>query len=461
MRKYLKIVSPLVFLISLILIYSLRTLPKGQLWKSYSVIYVDKNAENQRVMQIFDNMQIKNVVSLNSQFLPVVISENSVEYAMLRLNYSNPDFDYLTKRSSFFYDKGENYRLYYIPREYSSKIADCLHLINSLGIECGTDAAASYPFMIPIILFILCAVLLLFTKNKIPYTAGIILPYIFACCNPFYPAALAVCLVVLGIFFLANVWKRRNLEVKIKQNTFIFAMAGAALISSFSVSVACSFLFVLTILGTAGSLYTCYFVTEYFRNKKPFVPVYIRSAKRVSIFAGKALVSMSAVSFCAVLLVAVLFLTSSTSFQTKVSKLLLPASSNEKNEKLPQFDDYYRLVWNIKTYPVKSINAETQSEDRVEFPQYVENPQTGIIEEQKYVLTYDNAFKKSVYDDIENLSFDSLEKVMKSEGDNFTAGYSSTNSVNITIFSIIMSFICVFILLFIYFSIIIRKGITK
>ena len=91
MRKYLKIVSPLVFLISLILIYSLRTLPKGQLWKSYSVIYVDKNAENQRVMQIFDNMQIKNVVSLNSQFLPVVISENSVEYAMLRLNYSNPD----------------------------------------------------------------------------------------------------------------------------------------------------------------------------------------------------------------------------------------------------------------------------------------------------------------------------------------------------------------------------------
>ena len=118
-------------------------------------------------------------------------------------------------------------------------------------------------------------------------------------------------------------------------------------------------------------------------------------------------------------------------------------------------------MWNIKTYPVKSINAETQSDDRVEFPQYVENPQTGIIEEQKYVLTYDNAFKKSVYDDIENLSFDSLEKVMKSEGDNFTAGYSSTNSVNITIFSIIMSFICVFILLFIYISVIIRKGINK
>ena len=461
MRKYLKIVSPLVFLISLLLIYSLRTLPKGQLWKSYSVIYVDKNADNQRVMQIFDNLQISNVVSLNSQFLPLIISENSVEYSMLRLNYSNPAFDYLTKRASFFYDKGENYRLYYIPREYAAKIADCLHLLNSLGIQCGTDAAASYPFMIPLILFILSASLFLFAKNKLPFMAEVILPYIFACCNPFYPAALAVCLLILCSFFLANIWKRSELLSKIKENKIIFVMGAASIISSFSASMTCGFLFLLTLFGSAGLIYTYYFTEEYFRNKKSFVPVYIRSAKRVSIFAGKDFISMTAVSFCSILLVAVLFITSSTSFQTKVSKLLLPAASSEKNENLPQFDDYYKLVWNVKTYPVKSINSDFLDSDKVEFPQYVENPQTGIIEEHKYVMTFDNSFKKSVLDDIDKLNFDSVEKVMKSEGSDFTAGYSSTKSINITLFSIIMSFICVFILLFIYFSIIIRKGINK
>lgn len=465
MKKYICIASPLVFLLSLILIYTVRTIPKGQIWKDYTVIYVDKDSDNQKIMQAFDSLDIKNVVSLYTQYLPVNLSENSIEYSMLRINYEDSEFDYLNKRRSFFYDKANSYRLYYIPSEYKTKVSDCLHLINAQGINCGTDANSTYPVIIPIIITLLCIILLLFVKNKLPFIFGLIVPVFYLFCNPFYPVALATCLIILCDFFVANIWKRRNIIQKIKANLFLLIMPFVSLICSFSVSVICGLLFILAALGTAGCLFSLYFMQDYIRNKKSFVPVYIRSAKRVSIFAGKAFITMSSLCAGAVLLIAVLFLTSSDSFQSKVSKLLLPASSSIKNENLPQFEDYYRWVWNVKTYPYQSINNASSQEmpdsDVVEFPEYIENTESGIIEVHNSVMSYDKAFKKSVYDDIESLKFDSAEKVMKSEGADFVAGYSSTGGNQINLFGIIMSFICLFVLLFIYFSIIIRKGIVK
>ena len=232
-------------------------------------------------------------------------------------------------------------------------------------------------------------------------------------------------------------------------------------ISAFSASLFSGFIFILTALGTLSALLSCYFVEDFIRKQKSFVPVYIRSAKRLSLFADKAFISMTAVSASALLLIAVLFLTSSDTFQAKVSKLLLPAASSSKNENLPQLEEYYRWMWNVKTYPYKSINKNADSEDKIVFPDFVENPKTGLIENRDFILNYDTAFKQSVFDDIENLNFNSVEKVMKSEGDSFIAGYTSASNNQINLFGIIMSFICLLVLLFIYFSIIIRKGINK
>lgn len=72
-------------------------------------------------------------------------------------------------------------------------------------------------------------------------------------------------------------------------------------------------------------------------------------------------------------------------------------------------------------------------------------------------MIYDDDFKINVYDGIDKLSFNSVEKVMKSEGNNFTAGYSALSSSHLNLFGIIMCFICVLLLLFIYISIIIKK----
>ena len=73
-------------------------------------------------------------------------------------------------------------------------------------------------------------------------------------------------------------------------------------------------------------------------------------------------------------------------------------------------------------------------------------------------MAYNQSFKDSVYENIDSLQFNSIEKVLKSEGKDFSGGYSPTNSYTVDLFGIIMSLICVFILLFIYISTMIRKG---
>ena len=76
-------------------------------------------------------------------------------------------------------------------------------------------------------------------------------------------------------------------------------------------------------------------------------------------------------------------------------------------------------------------------------------------------MAYNQSFKDSVYENIDSLQYESIEKVLKSEGKDFTGGYAKTNSYTVDIFGVIMSLICVFMLLYIYISTIIRKGIKK
>ena len=91
MNKYIKFISPAVFLISLILIFSFRSLPSGKLCKEYNVIYVPVEADDSVVLQAIEGCGIENAVSLSQQFLPLALNENSIEISMLRLNYSSPD----------------------------------------------------------------------------------------------------------------------------------------------------------------------------------------------------------------------------------------------------------------------------------------------------------------------------------------------------------------------------------
>ena len=460
MNKYIKLSSPVIFLISLILIFVFKTVPSGKLWKNYSVLCVPVETNDALVLAAANESGIQGLVSLSGQFLPVSLTENSIEISMLRLNYNSPTFSYLNKRNAMFFDKSKTYRLYYIPAKYSTETAALIRQLKAQGIDCQKDSSAEYPWLLPLIGILLAAMLFLFSKHKVPFAAGAVIPLVYLYGNPFYPVATATCLSLLILFFISNLWRRKG-AVSILLNKIVCPiMLGIALLCAFSSSLASGFLFILAICGTAAALESCYLGEEYFRNKKAFVPVYIRSAKRVSLFAGKVFTSMNVVTGAVALFIILIFITSTDTIKNSSAKLLFPASSSIKDSNLPEFEEYYKWNWNVKTYPYKSLN-ENYSEDEIEFSSFVENQDTGIINEQITRMKYDNSFKRQVYEDIDQLKFDSVEKVMKSEGENFSGGYTATSSYQINLFGIIMCFICLFILLFIYFSIIIRKGINK
>lgn len=461
MNKYIKISSPFVFFITLILILTFKTLPSGKLWKNYFVVSVPVSTPDSTVLTAIDKASIQNAVSLSGQYLPLSLSENSVELCMLRLNYKSSEYAYLDKRNAMFFDKSQAYRLYYIPGEYESETNTLVKLLANQGINCIKDDSSNYPWLLPFIGFLLALMLFLFVKNKLPFILCSIIPLVYLYCNPFYPAATAICLTILCLFFVSNLWRRKGALTILLSRYSGPAMLAIAIICSFAASLTSGFLFILTLAGIAAALIISACLQEFFRNKKPFVPVYIRSAKRVSPFAGKAFTSMSIVTGAVALFIVLIFVTSSDSITQSSAKLLFPANSNNSEGSLPQFDEYYDLVWKVRTYPYKSLNSQEADSNTVFFSSFIENPETGIITEEKTSLTFNDAFKQEVFDEIDSLRFNSIEKIMKSEGQDFTAGYTATSSYHTNLFGIIMCFICLFILLFIYFSIIIRKGINK
>ncbi len=460
MNKYIKLSSPFVFLLSLILILTLKTLPSGKLWKNYSVLCVPVSAPDAQIMQAIKASGINNTVSLSGQYLPISLSENSVELSMLRLNYGSSEYSYVNKRNLMFFDKSQNYRLYYIPLEYSAELNQLIKNLQGQGIECIKDNSANYPWLLPLIGFLLALMLFLFVKNKLPFIFASIIPLVFLYSNPFYPVACSSCLILLTIFFISNIWRRKGAFITLLNRHALPAMAAIALLSAFASSLSTGFLFLLSILGTAAALISSSLVEDFFTNRKPFIPVYIRSTKRVSMFAGKAFTSMSIVTAAVLILIVLIFVTSSNSISSSNAKLLFPAKSNNLDETLPQFEDYYKWSWNVKTAPYQSLN-ENSDNNSVSFPEYIEDSESGIISERKITMQYDDSFRKEVYKGIDSLQFDSVEKVMKSEGEDYSGAYTASSSYQINLFGIIMCFICLFILLFIYLSIIIRKGIIK
>ena len=164
MNKYIKFSSPFIFLLSFILILVFKTVPSGKLWKDYSVLCVPVSTDDSVVMAAINKSGIENTVTQSGQFLPISLSEDSIEISMLRLNYNSPAYSYINKRSLMFYDKSSTWRLYYIPARYSSEITEVMKQLKGQGIECTKDSSADYPWLLPVIALLLAVMLFLFVK---------------------------------------------------------------------------------------------------------------------------------------------------------------------------------------------------------------------------------------------------------------------------------------------------------
>ena len=457
MRKYFIFLSPIIFLTLTALLFIFKTVPAGKLWNNYSVLYVQKDVPDSIIKNAFESADIKDEISLSNQYLPVNISENSVEFAMLKLN-SNKN-DYLNKRMNYFFDKSENFRLYYVSNNYSKNLQDVIHILSQNKIDCGIDTKQTFSVFLFFCFLFAATLLTFFSKNKTIFAGTALIQLLFIWCNPFYTTAMSSIILLLPLFFVSNIWHRKNFLKTVTNNVWCILIFLVSVLCNFSISIKIGFLFFVSLILIVLYLYDFYFIEDYFVKKSFFVPVYIKSAKQINIFTKKTKIVMNSLIFITLILI-IFFLLSNKTVKTHNSwgKLFLPSNvSNsfyEKSENLPQPEDYYNWVWNVKTFPYKSLN-KSNNETYVEYPKYVE--ENGKITENKIIFSYNQTFKDNVFDSIDNLQFNAIEKVLKSEGKDFQAGYVSNADLNTNLFSVIMMFFCLFVLLFIYFSVMITE----
>lgn len=459
MKKYLKYISPVFFLVSIFLILQFKAIPNGKLWNNYSVLYVPVESDETIVINTLRNCNITDYVALSEQYLPINLSQNSIEISMFKISLLNDGTEYHQQRSKYFFDKSEKYKLFYVPLKYKSQVSDVITFLSKQGIVAGIDSSASYPWIIPILGFMLIILLQLFSKNKLVFISGSVIPLIFLYCNPFYPIALSLTLIELILFFISNMWKREGFLFRLINSYSVPAMLFISILCAFSSNIKSGLLFFIVLISICSILYLIYCIDEFLRNKKSFVPVLIKPAKMINVFANRTNTTMIILISASFLFTGVFFLTSNENVNSHFAKILLPSNTEFADDNLPQLEDYYRWAWNLKTAPYRSLN-KNEKEDLIEYPKYIEDT-NGLIRESKVIMAYNQNFKENIFNDIEQLPFNSIEKVIKSEGIRFTGGYKATNDYHINLFGIIMMFICIFILLFLYISIIIRKGNKK
>lgn len=458
MKTYQKIIFAAFSIISLFLVLSLKSVPSGQLWKNYNIIYVPAETDDNAVMNAIEKAGITDAVVLKNQYLPTLLSEKSPEIAMYKLNSSSEEYAYSVKRKSFFFDKSQNYRLYYIPSEQKSKLSHVASNLHSSGITAGVDSTSAYPWFLPVICILVAAVLCYFSVNRFVFGAGVIIPVLFVYCNPFYPAAIGNLLFQLVLFFASNIWKRKGYLGCLLKNYYLIAMLAVALICPFACTVKSGFMFLICAAGSISCIYDFELVKEFINSRNVFTPVLIRPAKRVSVYAGKQKTVLPLLSGAAVLILAICILSSSNVINISMSKVQLPAAKGFPSDSLPDLEDYCRWNWNVKTYPYKSINV-AQNPDEVEYHRFADN--NGIVTETVQSMKYNQDFKNDALDEIDYFAFNSIEKVLKNQSKDVKPGYAATSSYHIGIFGIIMSISGLFVLLFLYISTMIRKGARK
>ena len=459
-----KVFPVLGILIAAILTICFRSIPKGKSWNDYRVLYVKTTTMPQNFEELLMDCGITEYVSLKNQRVPIMLSRNSVEEAMLKISISSDENKYLYDRQNYFYDEKGDYSLFYIPDLYDKNLDSLIKVLTKAGTQAGIDCTLSYLWLIPLIILLITIVLTIFSRNKLFFITTAILPCIYIFCNAFYACAISVIILELLLFIISNLYNRKGAVKRIITGNIIavFALV-VALVSAFSVSLRSGLFFILLLAGTVCAVITASFVNKTAKQKYEYQPVFIRSAKAVSPYGGKSNIVLPVLLVSLVIILAYFIL---GSFNITGSKnkdnLMLPGNTEKtaaivSQKKLPLLEDFFRWNWNIITKPYKSLNGNSEyDENHVVYPRFVE--EDGIIKEQLYTMYYNESFKKSVTENIENLDFYSIEKVIKAQGEDFFAGYTKTISYNVSIFSIIMM-ICGFcMLLFIYFSAIIGKG---
>lgn len=415
--------------VSLTVLFLFRTVPSGKLWESYRIVYVDDTSDSGYTEQVLASSGCKDVISMALQRFPLLLPALSPEVSFALADAESDS--YLSRRNMYFFDKGGQYRLYYVPEQYIDEARTAVAVLQRENIVAGIDTQSMYPILIPTACIIFTLVLCVFSAHRAIFLCASVPFCFFAACVPFYPAASSACLLLYALFLVMQVWQRHGALQFILTNGTILLFALAAYVISWATSVRCGLLFMPALLGSVATLYALSLAQRIHEQKYHFVGVFIRPARAMPFLTKKSMSAMAACASSIVLLIAVSLFSIDFSYASpRLPRLQLPsATSSSITEKFPSLDEYVAWCWNTKTMPYRSLHeaaARTamhpREGDTVAFPQYADG-ENGIAETVA-VLTYDKQFYETTVAQIDNLSYPAIEKLLKAQGTSSSAGYS-------------------------------------
>lgn len=431
-KKYA--VPLLIIIISLSLMYVLRSLPSAKMWNGYTMMYVDAAAESSFVIQLLEKNGCKDFICLENQKVPLAFSKQTPEAALATSGIEKSE--YYQKRKNFFYDKNKQVKVIYVPERFKKNTLQVISILSKQGINSGWGENVSYPFIAVLVCIILAVILTFFSEKKVLYAVLSVFPILFSIVLPFYRVLAGNCLFISGIFICEKLWKREKAFSVILKNVYINIFFLSAFFMMLLSGLKCFLLFFCVVLSDLSimSLYSS--LEKRLEQRFSFVPIKIRSAKFVPTFTERISFQLLSCScaIAAILLVAFLYSAFSLGQATKSSNLQLPSQNG--NGQLPNIKDFVEWKWEATTFPYISLNEKNSSTKQISFSQF--KMEDGLIKEEVKSIAFNQNFIEESINDIDDLNFPAIEKMLKLQKKDFSGGYASSTSQNLTILTIII-----------------------
>ena len=147
MKKSTIILELIIIILLLSSMFIFREIPVLSPWKNWKVLSIPVNIPEERVLNELSKISINNVISEKSSRIEV----NSKLSPILPSEYNF----YKNNLYRFFYDKNNDFRLYYFPKEVSNS------KLKKLPFEYNIDLQSSFPYF-SIIITVISYILFLF-----------------------------------------------------------------------------------------------------------------------------------------------------------------------------------------------------------------------------------------------------------------------------------------------------------
>ena len=103
-------------------------------------------------------------------------------------------------------------------------------------------------------------------------------------------------------------------------------------------------------------------------------------------------------------------------------------SGGEIRSQLPTISDYYALMWQMATFPYKSLHEDNSKPpadgDKITVSHFTET-ENGIQKTEDILFTYNDKYRTGLKNQVKELDYGAIEKLMISQGESVPVVYST------------------------------------